>query len=80
MHDIGNYIQILFEELPNHVDENESKILKQAIETSLSGHEQIKRIVDYRCALRQVSGYIRGKIDNFVQQLLDTLCEIQQIL
>ena len=70
MHDIGNFIQILFEELPHHVDEKGSEALKQAIETSLNGQEQIKRTVDHRCALLQVSSFIRDKIDDFAQTML----------
>ena len=70
MHDIGNFIPILFEELPHHVDEKGSEALKQAIETSLNGQEQIKRTVDYRCALLQVSSFIRDKIDDFAQTML----------
>ena len=78
LHDIGKHIENLFTELPDHLPSNEASKLKTVLDLCI-GAKETKRTIDYRCALIVVSNNLRGSVNSMVQQLLDTLVEIQEI-
>lgn len=80
MHDIGHHIENILTELPNHVPENESKLMKESIELCL-GSKDSKRTVDYRTALVKITGLAHTRqITDRTLSFLDSLVEIQRIL
>ena len=78
LHDIGKHIENLFTELPDHLPSNEASKLKTVPDLCI-GAKETKRTIDYRCAMIVVLNNLRGSVNSMVQQLLDTLVEIQEI-
>ena len=78
LHDIGKHIENLFTELPDHLPSIKASKLKTVLDLCI-GAKETKRTIDYRCAMIVVSNNLRGSVNSMVQQLLDTLVEIQEI-
>lgn len=81
LHDVGHHIENVLSELTNHLESEEAKILKDAIDLCM-GNKDSKRTVDYRIALIKTTGYAHqsDKVSQQTLDLLDSLVEIQRIL
>ena len=77
LHDIGNHIKILFEEIPHHMTE---KKVTDFIGAVFSGKES-KRGVDYHTSLIKVCCHFKKEYpERKFTEILKTLCEIQKVL
>ena len=79
MHDIAGHISNVFEEVPHHLHNDESKMFKETVDLCLNEKDN-NRAFDHRLALLKVTHYLKDKIDSDAQALMENLVEIQQIL
>ena len=78
LHAVKGHITNLYEEIPYHLDRKEKTLFEEAIKTSFAGKEA-KRGCDYRKSLIDCTAFLRYKIDPEYHELLQQLCEIQEI-
>jgi len=79
MHDLAGHIANILQELPHHLTEEASALLKETITLAIGGRDK-KRACDQRYSIIAASSQMRRKVPLKVQQLLDTLVEMQDIL
>jgi len=80
MHDIGNHIKNLYEEIPSHFPKTVQQALKEVIEASFRGKTQ-RRIADYRLSLVMLVDMLYRKYsDTNLCKLFSTLLDVQDIL
>ena len=79
MHDIAGHIGKVLQELPHHLPTEKSKLLRESIQLATEGKDK-KRACDQCCAIIVGSSQMRQKAPLKVQQLLNTLVEVQGIL
>ena len=78
LHAVNGHIINLYEEIPGHLNRDEKVIFEEAIKTSFAGKES-KRGCDYRKSLIDCTSFLRYKIDPEYHELLQQMCEIQEI-
>lgn len=78
LHAVKVHITNLYEEIPEHLNRDEKLIFEEAIKTSFAGKEA-KRGCDYRKSLIDCTSFLRYKIDPEYHELLQQMCEIQEI-
>ncbi|KAK3715334.1 hypothetical protein QZH41_010105 [Actinostola sp. cb2023] len=79
MHDLSGHINNILQELPCHLPERESALMKDTVKLASEGKDK-KRACDQRCSLIIASSQLRKKVTLQVQQLLDTLVDMQEML
>ena len=80
LHDVKGHIVNLYEELSYHAENREEKILLQNTIGHVMGDKSCKSGVDYRVSLIQLVVLLRNKIDEQLYDILETICEIQEML
>ena len=80
LHDVKGHLNNLYEEIVYHAENKEEKILLQNTIGHVMGDKSCKRGVDYRVSLIQLVVMLRNKVNEQIFDLLDTMCEIQEIL
>ena len=80
LHDVKGHLNNLYEEIVYHAENKEEKILLQNAIGHVMGDKSCKRGVDYRVSLIQLVVMLRNKINEQIYDILDTMCEIQEIL
>ena len=80
LHDIKGHITNIYEEIVYHAsNEKERSLLKNLIQQSLE-NKACKRGVDYRASLIKAVIWLKNKINDDLYDILETLCEIQELL
>ena len=79
MHDLAGHIGNLLQELPGHVPQQAASLLREAVKLTVEDKDK-KRAFDQRCSIIVASSQLRQKAPLKVQQLLNTLVEMQEIL
>ena len=80
LHDVKGHLNNLYEKIVYHAENKEEKILLQNTIGHVMGDNSCKRGVDYRVSLIQLVVMLRNKINEQIYDILDTMCEIQEIL
>ena len=78
LHDIGKHIENVITELPSHLPNKEANAIQELIHLSI-GSKATQRTCDYRRALVMLAKHSSSIISRNVQQLLQSLVEIQRI-
>ena len=80
LHDIGNHIKNVYEEIPAHLTKTLRNDLKEVIKASFGGKVE-KKTADYRHSLIHVVSYLKKKQPNTdLLEIFETLLNIQHIL
>ncbi|XP_057315536.1 uncharacterized protein LOC130656649 [Hydractinia symbiolongicarpus] len=79
LHCIAGHLKNLYHELPFHLNKNDRKLFETTVAASFSGKEA-KRAADYRLSLVDCTNHLHGKVDQKVFEVLETACEIQEIM
>ena len=80
MHDLSNHIDLIFKELPHHVSPDVADILNKSFNLVCGPGKDKKRACDMRAILIIAADKLHGKAPLKVQQLINTLVEMQHIL
>ena len=80
LHDVKGHLNNLYEEIVYHAKNKEEKILLQNTIGHVMGDKSCIRGIDYRVSLIQLVVTLRNKINEQIFDILDTMCEIQEIL
>lgn len=79
MHDMAGHIGNILQELPHHLPPEQAQLLRESTKLATEGKDK-KRACDQRCSIIVASSQMRQKASLKVQQLLNTLVEMQGIL
>ena len=80
MLDIAHHIENLLTELPAHIKDEKCKTKLVELVSLTTGRKETKRAADFRCSLITTSYYVRGTASPRVQNLIDTMVDMQDIL
>ena len=79
MHDLAGHIGNVLQELPEHLNQEVAALVRESVKLTMEDKEK-KRAFDQRCSIIVASSQLRQRAPLKVQQLLNTLVEMQEIL
>ena len=78
LHAVAGHIKNLYDEVPKHLTKVERGLFERALQASLVD-KHVKRCVDYRKSLIEVTTFVHTRINTRIFRVFETLCEIQEI-